>query len=299
MCWIFEMNGLNIGSNPLVRTDNISERRKKVEAIMERFVIKNADRVISVVTDSIIDHFRSKYKDMDPKKIVCITNGFDAADFNHRPPIKKANGRLTFSFIGSFEKYSTVEAFFEALRQIINEDPQFENEVTVRFIGRVEQKAARLVSQYPFRCLEKIGYVSHARSIEYLHESDVALIFFKHFDGIERALSGKIFEYVATGKPTFAITPHGEIERFIKKHKKGFHALPDDVAGIKGQILLIRNQYKKEGKFDRFFSDEVLWAFERRTLTGQSANLFDEITSRKITTTPVKQMEPDPSDVSN
>jgi len=253
---------------------NMSTARVKIELCLESFVIRFASQVISV-TDSIIENFRHRYPKYSKDKFVCITNGYDGEAFHKADQLPEKTDRLTISYVGAVNRLTAVKPFLEALKQLIAEDPQFENRLRIRFVGKIWDSIEPAFSEYAFKCLEFTGYLSHPKCVNYLRQSDVLLILLKCCAGMERVLTGKVFDYMAVKKPILAITPKGELQNFIETHQLGISVSPDEINAIKHSLKQLVQQYQEFGNCQRLLGNADLSQFDRKVLTSQLAHLFD------------------------
>jgi glycosyltransferase involved in cell wall biosynthesis len=94
--------------------------------------------------------------------------------------------------------------------------------------------------------------------------------------GSDAFYTGKIFEYMNTGRPVVAVLPKGAASDLVNESKIGLVADTDDVKAIKKVIA----QYYKdwsEGKLCFSPDREVIESFERKKLTEKLAEVFDSV----------------------
>jgi len=126
--------------------------------------------------------------------------------------------------------------------------------------------------------VEVVGYVSHTESIRYLMSSDMLLLLLSEGMG-EGMVTGKIFEYLASGKPILALVPRGEAERLVIRYARGVVVPPDDREGIAVQILRSFVLWKRGDLKITVPRWKGIECFERRVQTGELAALFDSAVS--------------------
>ena len=91
--------------------------RKKIEGILEKFVIKYADKVISTTELMTLD-FANTYPNEPADKFVTITNGFDPDDFNGIFT-KRTYKKFTITYAGTlYAGRQDPKDFFTALLRI-------------------------------------------------------------------------------------------------------------------------------------------------------------------------------------
>ena len=89
----------------------------------------------------------------------------------------------------------------------------------------------------------------------------------------EEIITGKVFEYLASGKPILLVSSDGEVARIIQKLDRGIIVNNHDIAGIQNAIL---NYFEKWQTGKLKFSDPLsLPQFDRENLAGKLAETFD------------------------
>jgi len=84
----------------------------------------------------------------------------------------------------------------------------------------------------------------------------------------EISLPGKLFEYLATGKPILAVTPAGsEVDRILQETAGGWCAAPDDLPGLQA---LIRRAIDRKRRGEPFQSvPDAIKRYERPRLAAE------------------------------
>ena len=98
---------------------------------LEKIVLANTDMAIAN-TPSIKKQFTANYG-LDEKKSIVIHNGFDKKDFQD---LKEYNyDKFPIPYIGSMAYYRNPGGILTAIRELLDEDKNLENEIEVLFIG--------------------------------------------------------------------------------------------------------------------------------------------------------------------
>jgi glycosyltransferase involved in cell wall biosynthesis len=173
---------------------------KLIDRRYEMQVLKNSDGIITV-GKSLKELFTSKSPEAG-KKILIITNGYDADDFiNIKPFIPPV---FTISYIGTLSDAYPVGGFLNALRAFSEKG----NEFRLRFIGTVSPKQKDFILSSPgCELSEFINYTDHNAALKYMAESTVLLLIIPDHQSSKSIITGKIFEYIATGKPVICLGP--------------------------------------------------------------------------------------------
>jgi glycosyltransferase involved in cell wall biosynthesis len=78
------------------------------------------------------------------------------------------------------------------------------------FQGGLEQRHHKLIDSLGLSGLSiDLGYVDHATSVANLLEADLLWLVVAHSNRGEQVSTGKVYEYMASGKPILALAPAG------------------------------------------------------------------------------------------
>jgi glycosyltransferase involved in cell wall biosynthesis len=208
-----------------------SEHKWRIAVRLERDLIECADYV-SAVTPAQVRQIRERYPEQPTEKFVYTPNGYDPDVFRGFESRPHAQDGLVITYFGSVYGnpvycpktfLDTVDALPEEIR----------SRIEIRFIGKVHAEAAPLLAGRKSRVLQ-MGYMPQEQGIRHLEETDCLLLIAS--DPTTHA--GKLFDYLATGKPIFAITPlDGEIARIIREARAGWCVDPNDPCAIANGLL--------------------------------------------------------------
>ena len=251
---------------------------KKIEQFLERKVIHSADRVVANTDDSRKVFLRD-YPQIDSKKFVAITNGFDVEDFDQCLFQEVKEDRFCITYAGNFYGGRNPRSFFAALSELFQERPELRGKFAVNLVGSFEPSIVQLVESYNLNGIVKtMPYQTHKRCLEILCGSDVLLL----IDSPDFSVSipGKTFEYLRTGKPILALVPEGATARLLRESGVDTIVHPGDIVGIKEILLDIYERFKNGNLAGPTNFDEKI--YDRRYLTGKLAAVFDSLVERDI-----------------
>ena len=252
--------------------------RERIEMAAERWVIRHADRVV-VSAPSLRERFLSKYPFLAPERVSVLTNGFDPEDFEIEEvsePLLEP-GRFHVVGTGNIEAMFDRRPLYQAIAALIRENEGAGRDLTVTLVGakkgpyQEELRALGLEERvrYP-------GWVPHSRSVRYLHEADALIMCqLPHAGGGGEKLSGKCFEYLNMRKPIICLTVPGLNADLLRESGLGHNVDPFDAAEI---ARTLRELHGRRGE-KAVAVEEVISRFDRRSLTGRLAAIFDEVTS--------------------
>lgn len=205
---------------------NADEYRRKVATRLERETVVNSDYIVTV-TPSWVDSIHGRHPDQPREKFLCIPNGYDPQSFAGFTPRPHGLDRLVITYVGTVYANSVYSP--RILLETLNRLPGgMADHIEVRFIGRVEDEEIPAMEACRSH-IRRFGFLPQDEAFRHLQETDCVLM----INTSPNAHSGKIFEYMASGKPMLAISArNGEISRLIQETGTGWCADPNDPADL-------------------------------------------------------------------
>ncbi|MBU3158689.1 hypothetical protein KPL37_02730 [Clostridium frigoris] len=229
-------------ANPFV---NYSAYAKIKNEKMEKMVIEKADAVVSV-SKPIIDDFVYRYKDQVIDKFKVITNGYDEedfADFNMNLVAKK----YIITHNGTLYGKRSPKNFLIAVDRLIIKRKIKQDELTIRFVGQIGKDAQEdirfFVAKYD-NIIEFISYLPHKESLKKLEETSATLLIIEAGVGSDGIYTGKLFEYIRSGRDIIGIVPTGVAKDLILSTNTGFCCHPEKVDEIEDVIYKSYSSWK-------------------------------------------------------
>ena len=220
---------------------------KKIDSWFERRVLKKADRIITV-GPSLKTSFSLKVKGI-VNKIEVITNGYDEADFKGITTDEPS--RFTITYVGTLSDKYPLVGFLGALANIKN------NKIDhlLRFVGTVpENIRKRIMSEISMDSIEFIPYTHHDEAITFMMNSSMLLLVIPEHKNNKNIITGKIFEYIASGKPILCLGPEdGDAATILTEYGFGKCFSYEDINNIETYILsVISNPVCLQIKIEEF-----------------------------------------------
>jgi glycosyltransferase involved in cell wall biosynthesis len=173
---------------------------EKVDSWYELRVLKSADKILTV-GKSLKELFASKVQGLE-KKTEVIFNGFDEEDFTGITSSKPAV--FTISYIGTLSDSYPVNGLLKAIASIKEKG----TDLKLRFVGFVsEQQKKIILSVLEESDTEFVNYVDHLSAIKYMCSSSLLLLIIPDHPSNKSIITGKLFEYMAAGKPIICLGP--------------------------------------------------------------------------------------------
>ena len=126
--------------------------------------------------------------------------------------------------------------------------------------------------------VEQTGYVEHRRAIEEMCTATALLLY---VPSSSLAPSGKLFEYLASGRPILCLTrPDNLASRLVREWNAGVVAEPNDEAEIDQALLTLWQRWEENGLPDQAeVRRKTLERYSRRKNAEQLARVLDEAAS--------------------
>lgn len=241
----------------------VRKRHHKLEAE----VLKEADAVVTISPT-----FQKEIEQIAGRKINLLTNGFDSADlpsdFGSYAPVKE---ELNIVYTGIIDSIRDPLPFLEAFKRVF-EGHTVEGRLT--FVGKVSDKITDYIQADAWLRSHIVlaGYVSHQEVFSYYEEAHLLLLILTNTKNAKGNIPGKLFEYIATGRPIIAVgDPGGDSAEIIREAEAGEVFSHSDSEGIKAFLHKILSYLPTSHKAIKSSP------FERKVLSKKLANILEEL----------------------
>lgn len=228
---------------------------------MERFALGRCTG-ITTANLSYLSSLKSLYPFLALKSCKVITNGFDEEDFAESDSVAIASGPIRIMYTGTVWKATSLAKVVSALVRVSQDQevPLFRFDIYGRVVPN-EAESLLTENTEPFVTVH--GYIEHNLVVQRMHEADILLITLTNLPGAEKIITGKLFEYMATGKHIVAVVPDGETAAIVsKEYDNSTLVHPDDVEGMvdafKDVFKRVENIRAKKGKCSEKYSRKNL-----------------------------------------
>jgi glycosyltransferase involved in cell wall biosynthesis len=259
--------------DPLVanqhRRDDTTAARARQKAVEQvaRLVASQAD-AITCVSEAIA----AEVDGIGARGVVrVVANGCDFDDFAGLEYTPGTRFRITHT--GSFFGKRDPRPFLQAFRDA-------DIDATVRFVGdfrstdRVWAESLGLGDR-----LELVDYLPRAEALRAQRDSEALLLLIPEAAGRGKGvLSGKVFEYIAAGRPILAVVPpDGAAAELIRETGAGVVVAPDDVAGMREALVALHTRFVNGGLPSVELARRDEERLSRRARVEEMAALVEEI----------------------
>jgi glycosyltransferase involved in cell wall biosynthesis len=255
-------------ANPHRRADTAATRAKQAAAsAVAKLVARRADAIVGV-SDAIANEVLA----LEPSGIVrTIPNGCDFDDFVGLEYQRGDRFRITHA--GSFFGRRDPRPFLQALH-----DSGLD--AVARFVGDFRASDREWADSLGLgERLELVPYAPHAQALRLQRDSEALLLLVPDAGGRGRGvLSGKVFEYLAAGRPILAVVPpDGAAAALIRETGAGVVVAPDDVEGIRSALESLHSEYLNGGLPAVVLPDDVRHSLSRQARVEETAELLREL----------------------
>ncbi len=217
-----------------------------IDACYERKVLTEADYIITV-SESIKEIFSSKSDKINPGKIYVIPNGYDEEDFKTMPEIN--NDSFVITYTGTMnDDYYPIDSFLKATEKIAAR----KYKINLRFVGKLSPNIKQKIVNTRGIKFEFVDYVPHEESLKYLMQTNALLLIIPDIHQNEGILTGKLFEYLGSGKTIIGIGPsHGDAAKIINECNSGKMFDYSNFNGIEQYMEEIINKKRSDPDWEK------------------------------------------------
>jgi glycosyltransferase involved in cell wall biosynthesis len=244
-------------------------------------VLTSADRVV-VVGKTMAERFRH----LAGIEAAVVPNGYDEEDFTGSTagePEKQPDGsgaRFNLVHVGAMNRDRNHPVFWECLASLIREDPDFERELTVTLVGKVDHSVQRSLAEYRLdHCTEVIPSLPHNQVIPLLQSATVLYLPINNTPNARSIATGKIFEYLSAGRPILGVGPvDGDAAEILKSCQAG--EMIDFTDGMEMKKIL--SGWAVQHRAGRLaVRPSNIDRYSRRNLTANYAELLQQVIQPK------------------
>jgi len=240
---------------------------KKKDLGLEKKVLHAADSMLMVSQD-MQRLFLQKTNNERKEFMHIVPNGYDQSDFESHQI--EASDKTTITYTGTLSEIYPLQTFFAVVAEEVGG-------LNLKFVGKMaptyveETKKLKLHDRIDF-----VDHVPHAESISHLLSSDMLLLCIPEVEDNKGILTGKMFEYLASGKFIICLGPEdGDAANIIRECKAGVTVDPHNKEGIK-EALQLAVEKAQQGNLHGA-PKELIERYSRKSLTEQVVNILNGI----------------------
>lgn len=242
------------------------EAIRRRAAAIERAAIESSDIVVAT-TGAILSQLRARYPDQPEEKFAVVMNGYDPeafAGFRARP---HTAGKIVVVLAGTVSRSSSARCYLDAVDSLPDE---LRSRFETRFVGRIADEEAPYFKGRKSE-IRLLGFLPQPEALSQMEQADYLLLALND----SAHLPGKLFEYLATGKPILALTPaDSEIARLLEATGAGLQACPSEPGAVRQMLMTAAGNLERGARFtpDR----DAIERYQRPRLTAELAGLIEK-----------------------
>ncbi|MBR3303311.1 MAG: glycosyltransferase family 4 protein [Bacteroidales bacterium] len=199
---------------------------------LEGEVLQSSNKIV-VVSEGMRREFTTgEYAAFAPK-VEVITNGYDTADFSTKTnPIlqefedkvnKIAADKFVIVHTGLLAEDGNPDSLWKTLGKMAKEESNFAASVMIVTMGQTAAVAQKQIEENGLAQNHiELGYVAHSESIAWQKRANLLLLPLRKEKEAGNILTGKFFEYLASGNPILAFGPQdGDLAKILKETGSG------------------------------------------------------------------------------
>ena len=238
---------------------------------LEKEVLTKADKVVTVAPDGA-----KRLGRIGNRNVRVVYNGFDRDDDATTTVVKP--GKFTITYLGVLSKIQNPEKLWEALGELARENDGFANTLKINMIGQIDSSVVKAIEQQGLsQHVSYSPYIPHDQ-VSAVHRSSTLLLLLLMPDSEPRAkglLTGKLFEYLASGRPILCIGPEdGDAARILKETGAGTTVSFGNKEKMKEVLGDYYANYLEDNLPDN--ANEAIERYSRKALSLQFAELLDK-----------------------
>jgi glycosyltransferase involved in cell wall biosynthesis len=258
---------------------NLSSLAQNKHRRLELSVLKEADSVVVVSPQ-----MKRDFETLSGREIELVTNGYDSADFEATATevqMPLAPGKFCLVHTGLMPQNGNPDLLWEVLGEMAESDARFREELQIVMMGQTDTMVIDEIRKSSLaNNFIDFGYVSHTKAIAWQKRADVLLLTLRKEPEAAAIITGKFFEYLASGNPLLAIGPkEGDLGKMLTEAKAGIICDFTNKEEMRKAVDSLYSTFKERvGEKSNSLSDSVR-RYSRKSLTGDICRILNNLTN--------------------
>lgn len=244
-----------------------SKKALAKQSVLEAKVLDACDIVLSTSYS-----MKNLLVPFDHSKFHTITNGYDDNDFRNMTSNSSSN-KITIYHAGLMNNLRNPKNLWRVLNDLCVNNPDINDHLVIHLVGTIDPEVVQSIESFDHLKSKLIieGYKKHSDLISDYAQADILLLLVNNSDNAAANIPGKLFEYMAVGKPILTISPEQtDAVKLLSDYKKSISFDYEEVVdldSIKAFIIKSKDEYNGETGYEK--------QYERRALTSQLTELIN------------------------
>lgn len=250
---------------------HLTRRSDRKHHRLENRVLTQANNVVVVGWD-----MAKGMEKLGASQVSIIPNGFDQ-DPQAGPTSIPLSSEFTLTHVGIIGANRNEHQLWKALGELTHDNEEFRKDLKVKLIGQVDQSVLRAINENGLQNhVEIVPYLPHDQVLQAQQSSQVLLLLINNTPNAKGILTGKLFEYLASGRPILAIGPEdGDAARILTENNAGTTIDFEDKNKMKEVIADLFQRYLGNNLPNMQIDAR---RYSRRNLAGEYAELLNKTT---------------------
>ena len=237
---------------------------------LEYEVLTKADKVVTIGWDCAKSLGR-----LGNRNVCVIPNGFDW-EVDAKPKEILLSQEFTLTHLGIVTPSRNAPQLWAALKELKEEDETFGKKLKISLVGQIDQSV--LENLYAVGLKENteiVPYIPHEQIQQAQGASQVLLLLVNNTPNAKGILTGKIFEYLASGRPILCIGPEdGDAARILSETKAGVTVSFEDKEKMKEVVKILYHKYLEKAL--PFNNSKEIEKYSRKAQAEEYAKLLEK-----------------------
>jgi glycosyltransferase involved in cell wall biosynthesis len=198
----------------------------------------SAASAVFFTTRSHLEHQLATFPELSRDRVHLVPNGWDASDFSGAvaaPVARPTRERMVLSHVGNLAGHTSPKDFLLAVKDLFEREPAWRDRLEIHFVGRRSTSAQKHLDAFAFKSnIVLVDHVGKAEAAARMRDADALLLL--ACPELERYLPGKLFDYVASGRPVIVFGHPGEASRALEGIGAGMLCLPGSGLKLRGKL---------------------------------------------------------------
>ncbi|NNF56887.1 MAG: glycosyltransferase family 4 protein [Rhodothermaceae bacterium] len=252
----------------------MSAPARRLDRRLEHSVLREADHITTVSPSWA--RLLAEQGERATDAVTVVHNGYDEADIDadvQWETVPNAE-HFTLTYVGSLYGSRNPMTLWAALSALRSTGAL--ERLRIRLVGTMDETVQQALAQRGLDAVtEAVPYVPHAEAITLMAKATLLLLVVEPFANAAGMITGKLYEYLATGRPVLALgEPEGDAARLLEETGGGQVVARDDAEAM---AAVLREHYDAwaAGQPCPGASAEAVVPYTRRAQTGRLAAVLD------------------------
>jgi len=252
-----------------------TEWARRVDSALERMVLRRTE-ALTTVSPGWKSLLQAKINgEGAPKPFRVIHNGYDEEDLQpRRADVDEEH--FTITHVGSLYASRNPTGLWRAVRRL-RENGRVPK-LRIRLVGMVDPPVREALRAHDLEeRTDFVSYVPHDEAVRHMQRAGLLLLSIEAFPAASGMLTGKLYEYLASGRPVLGLgPPRGDAARLLRRTGGGRLFARDNVDGL---ASCVQAHYKawESGAPRRGAPTDAVRPYRRKAQTKELAQLLDGV----------------------